>query len=332
MKFNKIYSLQEGFWYRSFPMGLGVGITSFYLVRTGKLKPNKYFGAAPKVFLSSFVAYWAGKISYILSDGCKEKFLKDAPESKTAYEIRKDRGLQQPWTAIRDFGQEDTEDDDYIFKIKIPIPFFLLKKTKIVLSDKEKEILDECSNRSYIYYSMPLSILCGGLMLGAQKKGLISRVRATNSKWIKKLPVFPFRNRTLHGVVFGFALGQALYLLTGDCEDRILEHAPDGELAARIRKQNEKIDVINNFNSPNEEKTTVQESDKKESDGSLEVLKLSDQKPTDIYKIDFDTHSTYFVDYQDLRSIDWFGKPEMEIIIQDFKRNKDKQRHKERSD
>ena len=112
MKFNKVYSLQEGFWYRSFPMGLGVGITSFYLVRTGQLKPNKYFGAAPKVFLSSFVAYWAGKISYVLSDECKEKFLKDAPESETAYYIRKDRGLQQPWTALRDFGQEDTEEDD----------------------------------------------------------------------------------------------------------------------------------------------------------------------------------------------------------------------------
>ena len=38
VKFNKVYSLQEGFWYRSFPMGLGVGITSFYLACTGKLK------------------------------------------------------------------------------------------------------------------------------------------------------------------------------------------------------------------------------------------------------------------------------------------------------
>ena len=313
-------------------MGLGVGITSFYLVRTGKLKPNKYFGAAPKVFLSSFVAYWAGKISYILSDECKEKFLKDAPESETAYYIRKDRGLQQPWTAIRDFGQEDTEEDDddnYIFKINITIPSFqsilqssLDGKENIVLSDKEKEILDECSDRSYIYYSMPLSILCGGLMLGAQKKGLISTVRATNSKWIKKLPLFPFRNRTFHGILFGFALGQILYLLSSDYEDSILEHAPEGELAALIRKQNEKIDVINNSNYSSEDKTTVQEGIKKKSIGSHEVLKSSDEKLTDIYKIDLDTHSTYFVDYKDLKSIDWFGKPEMDLKIQEFKRNK----------
>ena len=322
-------------------MGLGVGITSFYLVRTGKLKPNKYFGAAPKVFLSSFVAYWAGKISYILSDGCKEKFLKDAPESETAYYIRKDRGLQQPWTAIRDFGQEDTDDDDdddYIFKINITIPSFqsilqssLDGKENIVLSDKEKEILDECSDRSYIYYSIPLSILCGGLMLGAQKKGLISTVRTTNSKWIKKLPVFPFRNRTVHGVLFGFAIGQILYLLSSDYEDSILEQAPDGELAALIRKQNEKIDVINNSNNSSEENTTVQDGDKKESIGSLDVLKSSDQKRTDISKIDFDTHSTYFVDYQDLKSIDWFEKPEMDLIIQEFKRNKET-KIKERND
>ena len=316
-------------------MGLGVGITSFYLVRTGKLKPNKYFGAAPKVFLSSFVAYWAGKMSYILSDEYIEKFLKDAPESETAYYIRKDRGLQQPWTAIRDFGQEDTEeddDDDYIFKINITIPSFqsilqssLDGKENIVLSDKEKEILDECSDRSYIYYSMPLSILCGGLMLGAQKKGLISTVRATNSKWIKKLPVFPFRNRTFHGILFGFALGQILYLLSSDYEDSILEHAPEGELAALIRKQNEKIDVINNSNYSSEDKTTVQEGDKKKSIGSHEVLKSSDEKLTDIYKIDLDTHSTYFVDYKDLKSIDWFGKPEMDLKIQEFKRNKQTQ-------
>ena len=316
-------------------MGLGVGITSFYLVRTGKLKPNRYFGAAPKVFLSSFVAYWAGKISYILSDECKEKFLKDAPESETAYYIRKDRGLQQPWTAIRDFGQEDTEEDDddnYIFKINITIPSFqsilqssLDGKENIVLSDKEKEILDECSDRSYIYYSMPLSILCGGLMLGAQKKGLISTVRATNSKWIKKLPVFPFRNRTFHGILFGFALGQILYLLSSDYEDSILEHAPEGELAALIRKQNEKIDVINNLNYSSEDKTTVQEGNKKNSIGSHEVLKSSDEKLNDIYKIDLDTHSTYFVDYKDLKSIDWFGKPEMDLKMQEFKRNKQTQ-------
>ena len=320
-------------------MGLGVGITSFYLVRTGKLKPNKYFGAAPKVFLSSFVAYWAGKISYILSDGCKEKFLKDAPESETAYYIRKDRGLQQPWTAIRDFGKEDTEDDDdYIFKINITIPSFqsilqssLDGKEDIILSEKEKEILDECSDRSYIYYSMPLSILCGGLMLGAQKKGLISTVRATNSKWIKKLPVFPFRNRTVHGILFGFALGQILYLLSSDYEDSILEHAPEGELAALIRKQNEKIDVINNSNNSSEEITTIQEGDKKESIGSHEVLKSSDQNLSDVYKINLDTHNTYFVDYQDLKSIDWFEKSEMDLKIQEFKRNKEK-KFKEEND
>ena len=333
-------------------MGLGVGITSFYLVRTGKLKPNRYFGAAPKVFLSSFVAYWAGKMSYILSDEYIEKFLKDAPESETAYYIRKDRGLQQPWTAIRDFGQEDTEEDDddnYIFKINITIPSFqsilqssLDGKENIVLSDKEKEILDECSDRSYIYYSMPLSILCGGLMLGAQKKGLISTVRATNSKWIKKLPVFPFRNRTFHGILFGFALGQILYLLSSDYEDSILEHAPEGELAALIRKRKEtnketkeilknlfeekkmgrKLKMRNNSDYSSEDKTTVQEGNKKNSIGSHEVLKSSDEKLTDIYKIDLDTHSTYFVDYKDLKSIDWFGKPEMDLKIQEFKRNK----------
>lgn len=208
------------------------------------------------------------------------------------------------------------------------------------LSDKAKEILDECKNRSYIYYSTPLSILCGGLMLGAQKKGLISTVRATNSKWIKKLPLFPFRNRTFHGILFGFALGQILYLLSRDHEDSILEHAPEGELAALIRERKEnskklknlfekkmgrKLKMRNNSDYSSEDKTTVQEGNKKKSIGSHEVLKSSDEKLTDIYKIDLDTHSTYFVDYKDIKSIDWSGKPEMDLKMQEFKRNKQTQ-------
>ena len=152
-----------------------------------------------------------------------------------------------------------------------------------------------------------------------------------------------FRNRTFHGILFGFALGQILYLLSSDYEDSILEHAPDGELAALIRKQNEKIDqrefklkeierkLINNSNYSSEDKTTVQEGNKKKSIGSHEVLKSSDEKLTDIYKIDLDAHSTYFVDYKDLKSIDSFGKPEMDLKMQEFKRNKQTQ-IKEESD
>ena len=84
-------------------MGLAAGISSFYLVRTGKLKPNKRFGASPKVFTSSFLSYGAGKIAYVFSDGYKDKILKNATDSRKDYVIRKQRPPQQPSSAISDF-------------------------------------------------------------------------------------------------------------------------------------------------------------------------------------------------------------------------------------
>ena len=348
-------------------MGLAAGITSFCLVRTGKLKPNKRFGAAPKVLVSSFLAYWGGKFSYVLGEACKDKFLKDAPESETAYHVRKQRGIQQPWTAERDFGSKDThdddDDDDIIFRINITIPSLssfsrghdAYEDENIVLSDKEKKILEDCENRSYIFYSIPLSILCGGVMLGAQWKGWIPRVRETKSTWILKLREilagsknFPFRNRTLHGVLFGLIFGQVLYYMSGDTEDSILEHAPDGEVAKLIRKQNEAVnrpkdwvderikergiklykppqkEIYEDDNSHKEETLTDQHRDKNKSANSFNTPKSNESKENDILKIDPDTHLTYFTDYQDLKSIDWFGKPDIDIneIKESLKQNK----------
>ena len=75
-------------------------------------------------------------------------------------------------------------------------------------------------------------------MFGAQKIGFISEVRETNSKWIKKLTVFPFQNRTIHGFLFGFAIG-LYYCISLRIIERILEHDHDGELAKSIRRARE---------------------------------------------------------------------------------------------
>ena len=101
-----------------------------------------------------------GKLSYILSDSCKDKFLRDAPESETAYHIREERGLPQPWTAMRDFGSKENEQDEYEpkipelsdIKIKISISSFgdsYLKFMRTLhhkpfLSKKENDILAQC--------------------------------------------------------------------------------------------------------------------------------------------------------------------------------------------
>ena len=294
-------------------MSLGVGVAAYYLVRTGKLKPNKKFGAGPKVFSSSFLGYWVGKISYILSDACKDKFLKDAPESETAYHIRKERGLTQPWTAIRDFGNknndEDEDDDEDYIQIKITIPSLrsiinpgTTKDDKnLVLNEKENKILDECERRSNFFYSLPLSLICGASMFVAQKKNWISKLRETNIKWIKKLPHFPFRSRSLHGIVFGYTLGQFLYIMSLDCEERFLKYAPDGDVAKRIREQREEN---------GEDKANNQVEDEIPSNTKNQSNSTS---KNDIFDIDPDTHSTYITNYNDISSIDWLEKREIEI-------------------
>ena len=263
-------------------MGLAAGISSFYLVRTGKLKPNKRFGATPKVVTSSFLSYWAGKVSYVFSDGYKDKILRNASDSRKDYVIRKQRIPQQSSSAFSDFViqakilatqaisrlydidhrvHEFVEGNKIVQRTSIdfgpnglflatslpliPLAFFLsFRKPMFVVaslednsaySNREKEIIKDSKERSYFYYSFPLSILCGGIVAGAIKKGLIPPVAETNSKWIKKLPVFPFRSRTLIGVWFGFVLGQYLYLKANEVEDKILERVPDGKLGKNLR-------------------------------------------------------------------------------------------------
>ena len=263
-------------------MGLAAGISSFYLVHKGKLKPNKRFGATPKVFTSSFLSYWAGKISYVFSDGYNDKILKNASDSRKAYVIRKQRIPQQSSSAISNFViqakilatqaisrlydidhrvHEFGEGNKIVQRTSIdfgpnglflatslpliPLSFFLsFRKPMFLVASlednsgynyREKEIINNSKERSYNYYSFPLSILCGGIVAGAIKKGLISPVIETNSKWIKKLPVFPFRSQTLLGVWFGFVLGQYLYLKSYEVEDKILERVPDGKLGKNLR-------------------------------------------------------------------------------------------------
>ena len=346
--FEYLSYLQEGFWYRSLPIGLGSGIAVYHLVKTGKLKPNKRFGAAPKVIISSFTGYWVGKLSYILSDNCKDKFLRDAPESETAYHIREERGLPQPWSAMRDFGSKENEQDEYEpkmpelsdIKIKISISslgdnYHELMKTlhhKPFLSKKENDILADCHYHADCFYAIPLSVASGAAVFGAQKKGLISNDITTNlsgqkiAKLCQKLPRL-VRNPTVHGILFGYTLGKMMYFATSDCEDRFLRNDSDGRIAKRIRE-------IRENGSPRFLPIILMELDLSYTKKRLAILKeergvkglpIDDQekrdstndditeKQTDITDIDPETHGTYLADYRDISSIDWFGKTDLEL-------------------
>ena len=315
--------IQEGFWYRALPLGVSTGAFVYYMVRTGKLKPNAKFGATPKVITSAFVAYWSGKLSYILGDACKDKFLRGAPESETAYYIRKERGLSQPWTAIRDFGSEDNEKDGDGYKIELKINKLKIVKSinnttysivnttvkgeeeEIALSEKEEEILKECSDCSNFLFSLPLSIFGGALMFGAQKKGLISDLSVTKFKWINKLPKVPFRNRTFHGILLGYILGLMLYLKSSDCGDRFLEQAPDGEVARHIRQKRE---GKSNSQGAVHHQDTFVDSEKASTDASTQQTDKDE-----LFHIDPYTTSSYLTNYSDISSINWFEESQIEI-------------------
>ena len=297
------------------------GTFVYYLVRSGRLKPNVRFGAAPKVFTSSFVAYWIGKISYILSDSCQDKFLKGASNSEIAYHIRKQRGLAQPWTAIRDFGSKETSDkssvstntysgdseqDSEAHGIQVQIPagdtaFDVIKSKNLVVSKREEEILKDCNNCAFYFFSLPLCILCGGFMFGAKKKGWITDW--SDKKWISKLPKFPFRNRTLHGITVGYLLGQIIYLNTSDCTERFLSEAPDGEVAKYLRQQMDELFEGNDGGDSFLNHTNQVKWHKGSHDDYLDKL----------MQIDPDSHEYYIADHRDINFLNWLEESKIDI-------------------
>lgn len=172
--------------------GLMFGSTaaSFYLVATGKIKGNKHFGAFPKICLSAVLSQWAGKLLYAYSGRLPDKILKEAPDGRLAYDLRKERGIKQPWTSERDFDGKDLSYRN--------VPANASTQT----------------NEQMLFVQIAyLHIIVNGLtMFGSQRLGWIPTVRETNAQWVKKLPIFPFRNRTVHGIMLGLALQNILLI------------------------------------------------------------------------------------------------------------------------
>jgi hypothetical protein len=48
---------------------------------SGFITPGKTFGPWGKVAAAAFVAYWTGKLTYILGNNCKEKFLRQVNQN-----------------------------------------------------------------------------------------------------------------------------------------------------------------------------------------------------------------------------------------------------------
>ena len=68
--------------------------------------------------------------------------------------------------------------------------------------------------------------------------------------------------KTIVGATFGYMLGQVLYMFSSDCPERYLTDAPNGEMAALIRKKTE--EMISNSASDNFEQGYEKGDDDKE--------------------------------------------------------------------
>ncbi|XP_055855213.1 OCIA domain-containing protein 1 [Episyrphus balteatus] len=75
----------ESFFQRSLPFGTGFGLSAYFGVKHGYLKPNVKFGALPKVMVGVIVGYFLGKFSY--QQKCAEKIMR-IPGSKLGEMLR----------------------------------------------------------------------------------------------------------------------------------------------------------------------------------------------------------------------------------------------------
>jgi len=84
----------EAYFYRSLPLSTIFGAGVLYAVKSGFLSAHPRFGPWPKVAIGIGFGYLSGKASYI--NTCKEKFLRQAPNSEFARAIRKSQGEVLP--------------------------------------------------------------------------------------------------------------------------------------------------------------------------------------------------------------------------------------------
>ncbi|XP_053689220.1 OCIA domain-containing protein 1 [Sabethes cyaneus] len=79
---------REAFYQRSIPFGTVCGLSTWYAVQKGFLKPSARFGAGPKMFVGITIGYFIGKISY--QNICADKIMR-LPNSRLAEIIRQRR-------------------------------------------------------------------------------------------------------------------------------------------------------------------------------------------------------------------------------------------------
>ena len=78
---------REAFWNRCVPYSCGTMAGVATLVKTGQMKGHPKYGALPKMAVLGFIAYLAGKVSYI--PVMQQQIVQRLPNSNLAAQIRK---------------------------------------------------------------------------------------------------------------------------------------------------------------------------------------------------------------------------------------------------
>ncbi len=222
----------EGRVRRGLPAAALAGCASYLLIRRGVIVPQSRFAPWSLVIPSALIAYYAGKTSYVLGSDCKERILREAPDSEIAYVIRKERGLPQTKAAMEKYGSGDSVEykqssQGYVLSM-FTNERLTLDESK--LSPKEREILQDCEDCEFFFFCSPLSILFGSIAWYGQRKG-----RFKESRRLK--PPFAKLPKIVMGMFVGFMLGKFAYLNTSDCALRFTTDAPEGEVAKLINQR-----------------------------------------------------------------------------------------------
>ena len=223
--------------YRAYPAAIVTGAATLtWLNRGSRAGTNTKLGLAIKTSAASLLAYWGGKLQYLTSKHCRNKFLDYAPDSRIARTIRKNHSIHEEKSSPQPPGRSsDPSSRVSSPTTTISFPSHNQQQVMVQLTPEEQKVLDECASVSFYFYSLPLSALLSACAIYLQSRGHLHPSKWISNPAVSKLP------KTLAFGFTGFLLGQWIYIRSGDCQDRFLNRAPKGQLVNLIKqvKRNE---------------------------------------------------------------------------------------------
>jgi len=236
---------QDAFWYRAMPSAAVAGTSLYCAVRAGKFKSiasSRFRTWSVVVGFSSF-AYVVAKLSYVLGENCKQKFLVQAPNSDISNHIRKKRGvsysqyeeIKEKEDAIKERIDEIQERKDLLQERKELLQERKYELLDIVdskdfderkMTEKEQQILIDCNSAAFYQYSLPS-------MVGASVTAYAGVARSSR---MQKRSLIGQSAPVALACTLGYFLGQVMYMYSTDCSDRFIKYAPEGEIAKKLQQ------------------------------------------------------------------------------------------------